>query len=76
MLITAVSQKMTSKIFLGSPVRPEDLKQSQYFDAMETIREEIDEIDEGINAQHSTESGIHVMDGSDRTSSVPSSVPV
>jgi hypothetical protein len=24
----------------GSPVRPEDMKQSQYFDALETIKEE------------------------------------
>ncbi len=30
----------------GSPVRPEELKQSQYFDALETIKEEeIDETD-------------------------------
>ena len=35
----------------GSPVRPEDLRQSQYFDALETIREEeAEEADQPDNA--------------------------
>ncbi len=37
----------------GSPVRPEELKQSQYFDALETIKEEeVDETDanDGVSA--------------------------
>ncbi len=42
---------------LGSPVRPEDLKQSQYFDALETIKEEIDETDH--HHQHVEETDQH-----------------
>lgn len=30
-------------IFSGSPARESDLKQSQYFDALETIKEELEE---------------------------------
>ena len=49
-----ISLKIFCQKIAGSPVRPEDLKQSQYFDALETIREEIDEVDD----LHLEESGL------------------